>query len=108
MVIISKLQQYREGLGLSKNKLSKLSGVSDVMIGYLETGKRIGTENIWNKLAEALNVPVNSIRISSTHPIDLLITQIQEYGFTCEDGTLNSLGEKLLINEVNKLLLLKK
>lgn len=53
-----RVQAVREQLGLSKAKLSKISGVSLSFINYIEAGQKSPTLRTLEKLAKAMGVSV--------------------------------------------------
>jgi HTH-type transcriptional repressor of puuD len=56
MDISKRLTELREQHGLSKNKLSKLSGVSQSVISYIESGQRQPTLDVLERLSKALGM----------------------------------------------------
>jgi DNA-binding XRE family transcriptional regulator len=58
---ISYLQAFRMDRNLSQQELADASGVDGSTIRRLEDGERIGTIEHWQKLAQALNVDIESL-----------------------------------------------
>lgn len=58
-----KLARAIEVAGLTKYKLAKLSGVSDAHLTNLTSGKRDPTDDIMQKLAPHLGVPLKDLRL---------------------------------------------
>lgn len=56
-----KLQEIRESKGLSKSKLSRLSGVSRPYISQIEVGKHIPRIDIVCKLCKGLGVSLEEL-----------------------------------------------
>lgn len=54
----SNLKRFRERLGLSKEELAKRLGVSDVTVGYWESGRNDPRLSKLEHIAEALEVTV--------------------------------------------------
>ena len=54
--VLARLKEEREKQKLSQLDLSNLSGVSQNMITYIETGKRTPTLKTFLKLCKALNI----------------------------------------------------
>lgn len=52
----NRIRECRHVAGLSQKELSKLTGVSEHAISHYETGIRIPSLEMWEKLTEALNV----------------------------------------------------
>ena len=57
-----RLKTLREGRGLTKMALARLAGTTTVSIWYWETGQRKPQEAHLQRLAHALDVPVQSLR----------------------------------------------
>ncbi|AMA74329.1 MULTISPECIES: helix-turn-helix domain-containing protein [Aneurinibacillus] len=58
MDVSKRLTEIRESLGLSKNQLAKMSGVSQSFISYIEAGQRQPTLDIIERLCSALGITV--------------------------------------------------
>lgn len=52
----NRIKECRQVAGMSQKELAKLTGVSDRAIAHCEAGIRIPSLEMWEKLAEALNV----------------------------------------------------
>lgn len=52
----SKIKVWREYRGLTQSDLSKRVGISQSMISQLESGKCVGSLNLFNELVKALNL----------------------------------------------------
>lgn len=55
-IVLNRLKAYREEKKLSQLELSLISGVSQNMITYIETGKRMPTLRTIIKLCDALKI----------------------------------------------------
>ena len=55
-IVLNRLKAYREEKKLSQLELSLISGVSQNMITYIETGKRMPTLRTILKLCDALKI----------------------------------------------------
>ena len=55
-IVLNRLKHYREEKKLSQLELSLISGVSQNMITYIETGKRMPTLRTILKLCDALKI----------------------------------------------------
>lgn len=59
MSIGEKIKHCRESMGLSQGKLSKLSGIAQSSISYIESGNKKPNIETISILAKALDVPVS-------------------------------------------------
>jgi transcriptional regulator with XRE-family HTH domain len=59
------LRSRREGMGLSLRAFAKRAGVSHALIDFLERGERDATPEVRIKLAGALGIAVDDVRIAT-------------------------------------------
>ena len=58
---MTKLRQLKEESGLSTKELAKLTGLTQQMINFMETGKRKGSVETNIKLARVLGVSLDEL-----------------------------------------------
>lgn len=74
----NRIKECRQVSGMSQKELGKLTGVSDRAIAHYEAGIRIPSLEMWEKLAEALNVIPAYLVGWSDEPMSQTLEQIAE------------------------------
>ena len=74
----NRMRECRQVAGTSQKELAKLTGVSEHAISHYETGIRIPSLEMWEKLAEALNVIPAYLVGWSDDPMSQTLEQIAE------------------------------
>ena len=74
----NRIKECRQVAGMSQKELAKLTGVSEHAISHYETGIRIPSLEMWEKIAEALNVIPAYLVGWSDDPMSQTLEQIAE------------------------------
>lgn len=111
-----KLKVYRIENKLTQLDLANLVGFSRTLISDIERGRIKGTIDFINKLSDVTNKPfaywtndVNSdtIKYVQYEGLNVLIESLMDTGIIGEDGKLNEMAQKLVINVLEKEIALK-
>lgn len=111
-----KLKIYRMENKIVQGDIAKRMGVSRNLISDVERGRIKGTVEFIAKLAEATNTNIaywtddinsNDIKYNQYEALDVLINSFIETGLVGEDGKLNEIAQKLVINVLEKEIALK-
>jgi transcriptional regulator with XRE-family HTH domain len=68
MDIGSRLTKFREAKGLSKNKLAKSAGVTQGFISQVESGNRLPTLEVLNRICSALGISLSEFFADDQEP----------------------------------------
>lgn len=77
-ILIENLKAMRKSHNWTQMQLSEKSGVSDAMIGCIETGKKYPSLETLDKLAQAFLIPTYMLIYDSSMPADIQIADTVE------------------------------
>jgi len=70
-ILMENLKAMRKSHNWTQMKLSEMSGVSDAMIGCIETGKKYPSLETLDKLAKAFSIPTYMLIYDSSIALDM-------------------------------------
>lgn len=111
-----KIKSYRIENKLTQKQLAEKLGVSRSNIAEIESGRVKGTVKFISKLSEVTNTPLsnwtdevntNTLKYTQYEALDVLLDSLIDTGIVGSDGKLNDMAKKLVINVLEKEILLK-
>lgn len=73
------LKMKRKEKGLSQGAICKAIGVTQTYLSLIETGKSNGTLELWQKIADALQIPLGVMMFMSMNTWDMTEDQQRKY-----------------------------
>lgn len=111
-----KIKAYRIENKLTQKQLAEKLEVSRSNIAEIESGRIKGTVKFISKLSEVTNTPLSTwtddvntdtLKYIQYEALDVLLNSLIDTGIVGEDGKLNDMAKKLVINVLEKEILLK-
>lgn len=111
-----KIKAYRVENKLTQKQLAEKIEVSRSNIAEIESGRIKGTVKFISKLSEVTNTPlstwtndvnIDTLKYTQYEALDVLLNSLIDTGIVGKDGKLNDMAKKLVINVLEKEILLK-